>query len=243
MWPSPQRDVHPSRSRAIPPPPGRRLDELIPAARPREPIFAGAGGVVGSEDTVDGIPGRWRAGEQRFDRKSDYWSPCVRDFVQTQPEPARAVLGEALSLYSTSCTGAPARRIELRTPSTGRAGQAASHLGLVGALEPGSCELALIAAYRGEPAQAPLDAHRITLIADGARWSSPRILFDRDQRWEVATLTVTRSLARVVQQATAARDTVLRFEGTRDYQDVAVTDAMKQELRVVLDALDAISCP
>jgi hypothetical protein len=238
MWPSPQRDVHPSRSRAIPPPPGRRLDELIPAARPREPIFAGAGGVVGSEDTVDGIPGRWRAGEQRFDRKSDYWSPCVRDFVQTQPEPARAVLGEALSLYSTSCTGGPARRVEFQTPA-GRLAPAQSYIGLVGALEQSRGELALRAAFHGQAVR----ADRITLIADGARWSSPRIDFEDDDGWEIATLPLTRELARVVRRAADARDVLLRFESERSYEDVAVSEDMKQDLRVMLDALDAINRP
>lgn len=232
--PSQPPEVHPSRSRAIPPPPGRRFDE--PPWRPwTSTIVVGVAG----EDSVDGPAVRLRAPEPSFGRKSDYWSPCVRDFVQTQPEAARGALGDALTLYSTSCAGAPDRRVELRTPPAGRMTPPASHLGLVAALSPATCELALTAAYHG----APVDAERITLIADGARWSSPRILFDHGDGWEIATLTVTRSLARVVQQAAAARDAVLRFEGARDYQDVVITDAMKQDLRVVLDALDAISCP
>jgi len=37
-------------------------------------------------------------------KKSDFWSPCVRDFVALQPEAARDVLGEALSQYGTAAS-------------------------------------------------------------------------------------------------------------------------------------------
>jgi hypothetical protein len=178
-------------------------------------------------------------GEPSYDRKSDYWSPCVRDFVQTQPEVARDTLGEALSLYSTTCTGGPARRVEFQTPRVGRTARPQSHLGLIGALERATCELALRAAYHGEP----VHAERITLIADGAWWSSPRIDLERDGGWEIATLPLTRALARVVKRAIDARDTLLRFEGAQGYEDVTVTEDMKQDLRVMLDALDAINRP
>jgi hypothetical protein len=171
-------------------------------------------------------------------KKSDFWSPCVREFVQLQPEAARDALGEALSLYSTSCTGAPVRRVEFQTPPAGRAAPAQSYLGLVGALEQNRSELALRAAFHGQ-----VRAERITLIADGARWSSPRIDFDDDDGWEIAALPLTRELARVVRGAADARDVLLRFESARSYDDVTVTDEMKQDLRVMLDALDAINRP
>jgi hypothetical protein len=172
-------------------------------------------------------------------KKSDLWSPCVRDFVQGEPEIARDVLGEALSLYSTACTVGASRRVEFQTPRGDRTALAQSYLGLVGALEPTSCELALRAAYHG-PA---MRAERITLIADGVRWSSPRIDFDDDSGWEIATLPLTRELARVVMRAAEARDALLRFESGAAYEDVVVTDDMKQDLRVMLDALDAIHRP
>lgn len=181
----------------------------------------------------------FRIGETLYEKKSDYWSPCVRDFVQTQPEAARQALGEALSLYSTTCTTGPVKRVEFRTPATGRTAPAQSHLGLIGAIEPGTCELSLEAAYHGEP----VHAERITLIADGVRWSSPRLDFDGDDGWEIATLPFTRALARVVARAIDARDTLLRFESAKGYEDVVVTDEMKQDLRVMLDALDAINRP
>ena len=171
-------------------------------------------------------------------KKSDFWSPCVREFVQLQPEAARDALGEALSLYSTSCTGAPVRRVEFQTPPASRGAPAQSYIGLVGALEQNRGELALRAALHGS-----LRAVRITLIADDARWSSPRIDFDEDDGWEIATLPLTRQLARVVRQAADAHDALLRFESERSYEDVAVTEDMKQDLRVMLDALDAINRP
>jgi hypothetical protein len=171
-------------------------------------------------------------------KKSDFWSPCVREFVQLQPEAARDALGEALSLYSTSCTGGPVRRVEFQTPPASRAAPAQSYLGLVGALEQNRRELALRAAFHGQ-----VRAQRITLIADGARWSSPRIDFDDDDGWEIATLPLTRELARAVRGAADARDVLLRFESARSYEDVTVTEEMKQDLRVMLDALDAINRP
>lgn len=173
------------------------------------------------------------------ERKSDFWSPCVRDFVETQPAAARETLGEALSLYSTTCATGPAKRLEFRTPRSGRTPPAESHLGLSGALGPGTCELSLEAVYRGEP----VHAERITLIADGVRWSSPRLDFDRDDGGESVTLPLSRALARVVARAIDAHDTVLRFEGASGYEDVVVTDEMKQDLRVMIDALDAINRP
>jgi hypothetical protein len=172
-------------------------------------------------------------------KKSDFWSPCVREFVQGQPEGVRDVLGEALSLYSTACTGGPSRRIEFQTPRADRTALTQSYLGLVGALEGASCELALRAAYRGPPVR----AERIALIADGVRWSSPRIDFDDDGGWEIATLPLTRELARVVMRTAEARDALLRFEAGAAYEDVVLTDDMKQDLRAMLDALDAIHRP
>lgn len=180
-----------------------------------------------------------RASELVFGRKSDFWSPCVRDFVETQPEAARETLGEALSLYTTTCTKDPERRVEFQPPRTGRTAPASSQLGLIGALERGTREVALRAAYHGEP----VHAERITLIADGVWWSSPRLGFERDDGWEIATLPLTRELARVVKRAIEARETLLRFEAANGYEDVVVTDEMKQELRVMLDALDAINRP
>jgi len=75
------------------------------------------------------------------------------------------------------------------------------------------------------------------------RWSSTRLELERADGWEIAMLPLTRTLARVVRRALDARDTVLRFEGPRGYEDVIITDEMKQDLQVMLDALDAINRP
>jgi hypothetical protein len=220
-----------------------------PIPRPIPPLMGPLGRVgaaviprdVRSRDETiifEGSPVPFR-NELTFDKKSDFWSPCVRDFVQTQPEAAREALGEALSLYSTTCTKDPERRVEFRPPRRGRTAPAQSQLGLIGSLERGTCELALQAAYHGEP----IHAERITLIADGVWWSSQRLDFDDADGWEIATLPFTRALARVVSRAIDARDTLLRFESATGYEDVVVTDEMKQDLRVMIDALDAINRP
>lgn len=185
-----------------------------------------------------------RMTEMPLERKSDTWSPCIRAFVQGQPASARVVLGEALSLYSTSCS---ATRVEFRVPRPTR-GAAASQLGLIGALERTTRELALRAAYHG----APIRAERITLISDGVRWSSPRIDFEHDagaipgnaaDDGEVAILPFTRTIAGVVRRVIESRDALLRFESATGYEDVAISDELKQDLRTMLDALDALSSP
>ncbi|HSS01470.1 MAG TPA: hypothetical protein VLM79_30635 [Kofleriaceae bacterium] len=231
----------PSRTPARPPGNGRRL---IPRPGPLTvgPVLRDVWMIdpqaQGDPVSVD----RWLRLPTMLDvsnKKSDFWSPCVREFVQGQPETARDVLGEALSLYSTACTGGPSGRVEFQTPRADRTAPAQSSLGLVGALERNSCELALRAAYHGPPVR----AERLTLIADGVRWSSPRIDFDDDDGWEIATLPLTRELARVVMRAAEARDALLRFEAGADYEDVVLTEDMKQDLRAMLDALDAIHRP
>jgi hypothetical protein len=181
---------------------------------------------------ASGNPARALRGLEAAGRKSDYWSPCVRAFVQSQPAAARELLGDALSLYSAACS---TTRVEFRVPRIRRSTRAQSHLGLVGALERTSRELSLRAVYHGEP----LGAERITLIADGVRWSSPRIDFEADAGGEVATLPFTRTLAGVVRRAIDARDALLRFEGATRYEDIALSDDLKQELQMMLDALDA----
>jgi hypothetical protein len=225
----------PTRSQPIPRPagPARALQDLTW----RRDVI-----VIGRDDGIERLPTWLRAGEPTFARKSDYWSPCVRDFVQTQPEAARDTLGEALSHYSTTCSGGPGRRIEFQTPRVAHGAAPQPSLGLVGALERTSCEVALRATVHADSGE-PIDAERITLIADGVRWSSPRIDVERDDGWAIAMLPLTRSLARAVRRAADARDAVVRFEGARDYEDVVVTDEMKQDLRIMLDALDAINRP
>lgn len=228
------------------PPPGRPIPGPGPGPGPgigpAGRVIVGVPREARSRDETlifDGPGGRIRVGEPFYEKKSDFWSPCVRDFVETQPEAAREALGEALSMYSTTCTAGPVKRIEFRTPRKARTAPAESYLGLYGVLEPGTCELSLEAAYRGEP----VNAERITLVADGVRWSSPRLDFVRDDGWEIATLPFTRALARVVARAIDAHDTLFRFEGANGYEDVVVTDEMKQDLRVMIDALDAINRP
>jgi hypothetical protein len=229
---------------ASPPPVPHERAEPAPTAAPSAPAQAlpppgaplrgprGRGIVTDRDDpTMPILP--LRPLEMPLERKSDSWSPCVRAFVQTQPAPARAVLGDALSLYSTSCS---ATRVEFQVPRQGRSAPA-SQLGLIGALERSTGELALRAAYHG----APIRAERITVISDGARWSSPRIAFDRDTGDEIAILPFTRTIAGVVRRVIDARDALLRFEGAAGYEDVAISDELKQELRTMLDALDTLA--
>ncbi len=238
---APRRDAAPSadtRARAEPAPAGVRTpappvaSDPLPWGDPPYSLRRRPSPIDVDDPTVSGNPALARRGLEAAGRKSDYWSPCVRAFVQQQPAAARELLGDALSLYGTSCS---ATRVEFRVPRARRSTRAQSQLGLVGALERTSRELALRAVYHGEP----LGAERITLIADGVRWTSPHIGLDAEAGGEVATLPFTRTLARVVRRTIEARDALLRFEGPTRYEDVALADDLKQELQVMLDALEA----
>jgi hypothetical protein len=232
---SPAAPVRPAAAEPAPPPqpPPPRRGAFGPEGAPLAPF-----GPL-TPRVIDPVGYALTGERQVYDKKSDYWSPCVRGFVQTQPEPTRIALGEALSTYGTGCRTQPRRRVEFRAPRLTRA-SATMQLVLVGAVEPTGCELTLRVAYRGEPAR----AERITLIADGERWTSPRLAFDSDSDgWEVAELPFTRELARQLRRALDARDTWLRFESAASYDDSAVGEDVKQDLRAMLDALEALSRP
>jgi hypothetical protein len=77
---------------------------------------------------------------------------------------------------------------------------------------------------------------------DGVAWTSSRLEFQRDgNACDVAEIPVTHQLVRVLYGATQSSDAVLRFEGHGVAGELALTDSLRLELRIGLDALVAIT--
>jgi hypothetical protein len=177
-----------------------------------------------------GIPiGMYRPDELVISlRKSDEWPPCVRRFTMNLPGALRDTVGEALAWCDTSCANGP---LVFSPPP-----HDASYLGIAGTLDVTRRELALEVAYHGDA----IDPDRITLIADGVRWTSPRLDFDANAGWRVAHLPLTRDVARAVRRTLDANDAVLRFESARGYEDAAITEDTKLHVRALIDALEEL---
>jgi hypothetical protein len=170
----------------------------------------------------------------------DYLSPCVRDYIRTQPEAARHALTAVYARYATRCEDGG---VVLERPLGDTRGdrRARPALSLVGRLAVAHPDVALrVATCNGESA-AP---DHVTIVADGVTWTSSRLEFQRDgNACDVAELPLTHALARVLSDATAATDLAVRFEGHRVTRELVVGDPIKRELRIVLDAIDALSAP
>jgi hypothetical protein len=194
----------------------------------RSPILLGHfGGAVLLGDDTSGIA-----------KRSDLWDPCVREFVQTRDPAVRNVLGDALSQYPTSC-GNPEHRLKVLAPL--RTYRQGSYVALVGSLGPKTNDISLLVDHYG----AMLDAERITIITDGAKWTSARLDFEAnvvDHR-EAASVPYTSTVARLVERMLDTKDAVIRFEGPRGTDELIVTDDMKRDLQGMLDVLDALSPP
>lgn len=155
--------------------------------------------------------------QDRYVAERDLWSPCVRDFVAAQPSPARRVLTAAFARYLATCDGE--KRIAIDAPREYRE---------------------RFVVFRGR-----LDAMTLDLVACGVTPPSSVTISYDGKRWtgiatstQIGACTTTSvpdmpSLRRVLRDVVDAKDVAV--------QDVVVTDEMKRDLRLVLDALDALS--
>ncbi len=157
-------------------------------------------------------------------RESDEWSLCVQRFAASLPRGVRSRVGEALVPYDTTCANGPLAFHPARRDGT--------YLGLAGTLTRDTRELALEVAYKGDA----LEPDHVTLIADGVRWTSPRLDFDD----HVAHVPFTRDVRRAVMRLLDANDAVVRFENQHAFEDVPLGEERRQELRALIDALDSI---
>ena len=182
-----------------------------------------------------GLAGRERREPAGDIQESELWVPCVRDFVRARPEPARRALTAALARYQTTC-GPDGGVVLLGVLGLdGRERRGRSDVGFTGTLSAARLDVALrvVACGGGE------EPERIAIAADGERWTSPHLSFATDAHGcRVAVLPWTRALARVVWAAAVAADASIAFEGGAE--DLAITDEMKQHLRAMLEALEAL---
>jgi hypothetical protein len=147
----------------------------------------------------------------------DLWTPCVRDFVAAQPPPARRVLTAAFARYPTSCDAE--KRIVIDAPREYRD---------------------RFVVFRGPFAAMTFDVvtcgasppGAVAISYDGKRWTG---IATSTQIGACTTTSVPDmpSLRRVLRDLVDAKDVTVH--------EVVVTDEMKRDLRLVLDALDALS--
>jgi hypothetical protein len=169
----------------------------------------------------------------------DFLPRCARDFVQTQVAPARRVLVDAFTHYQTSCDADGKVVLERPLGFDSRDRRTRSDVGLAGTIAPRGAGIVLRVASCG--AETAYD--RVTIIAAGASWTSSRLEVRRDgYGCDIAELPYTRALAKMLELAIdPGPAAVVRFDGAGI--ELAVTDAIRDELRRVLDAVDAITAP
>jgi hypothetical protein len=174
------------------------------------------------------------------------WFDCVKDFVDAQHEPARARLIDALSVYFTTCDKIE-RQIAFQPPRPFPSGHnyflESSYISFTGELSKAKSQARLRVVYHGDKW---LSAQRIKIAADDFRWTSPALTFSRDDDnavWESAELPYSRALEPIVRRIVDSKEAIIRFEGRQSHGDLVVTDEMKQDLRLMMDALATIKIP
>lgn len=88
-------------------------------------------------------------------------------------------------------------------------------------------------------------ADRITVVADDFTWKSPELRFYRDHYtkvWEYTYLDVIRpKYRRIVDKIISSKYEIIRFHGDQYYDDLQVTERMKQDISEMLKAIDGIN--
>ena len=182
---------------------------------------------------------RWSATEIGV-AESDMWSPCIKDYVRAQSERARRALPAAIARYTTSCDGD--RRVVFERPlAGGRLRKTGSDVFLVGTFATNQHELALRITYCGSVRPR---ADRAVLVSDGSSWTSLPLVFDPDASGcSVAHIPYTEALGRIVREMIEGREASVRFEGAAQYEDIPVGDELRNDLRVMLDVVEALRDP
>jgi hypothetical protein len=153
---------------------------------------------------------------------SDLWSPCVKEHVQQQGPDARRAWTALFARYVPSCDTDHRMRID---PPREYAGKRYVALrGVVGgelAIEVASCTAS--------------SAERVIIAYDDQRWTAP--LHESEQRAGCVVVRVpdTRTARRVLRNALDATHASVQLDG----DEIAITDELKRDLRLVLDATGA----
>lgn len=169
--------------------------------------------------------------------ESQFWDPCVRDFVSAQPARARRALTTALARYQTACGPGGAVIVQAARGLDGRGREGRSDIALTGTLSAARIDVSLRVVRCGGAID---DAERVVITTEGARWTSQALAFERDEHGcHAAELPLTRAVTRMAREVSSAADAVITFDG-RDPHALIVGEEMKQDLRVLLAALDAL---
>jgi hypothetical protein len=192
-----------------------------------------------SRDEVVLMDRRTRAGELDVLATSDldFLGPCMSAFVKAQPITARTVLLDAVGRYATTCRDGV---VTLDRPLGCNSGErrTRSDVALVGALTPRGAGLVLRVSSCGSTST----FDKITLHGGNAAWTSPRVELVHDTYGcNVAEIPMTRVLASALRSTLEEDDAVIAFDGSET--ELALDDTLRDELRSVLAAMDAISAP
>ena len=195
--------------------------------------------VIHGRDRIAKEAGWHSVSDKPVDRSEiDFFGACVRDYILAQPPTSHRVLIDAFAHYVTQCdveTG----RLVLERPLgfDARDRQTRSDAVFIGELSAGGSKLALRLTSCGSEAM----FERIKIEGSGMKWTSPRLEVRRTyDGCDVAEVPYTRGLANML-IASTEREALITFEGTTN--EITVDEVLRDELRNVIDAVDAITVP
>ena len=209
-----------------PPPPPRDLAVAEPAPKqPTPPPQDERDFVIDRMRPID-PPIRRRTNQEIVFAEPELWSPCVRDYVQARGDDTRRMLTALFARYATTCNAD--RHVVVARPTDYR-GSYVAYRGTFA--DRVAVELEVVAC--GTTAA----LERIAVVTDGKRWTG-NVTSEEVGGCVVATLPDLRALRRALRDALDARAAVVEIDGVHD---IVITDDMKRDLRLMLDALDALS--
>lgn len=87
-----------------------------------------------------------------------------------------------------------------------------------------------------------LFVNRYSIVADDYRWDSKKLSFKRDHSsgkiWEWNTEYLTDSHAAMLRNVATAKSSIIRFRGSKYYDDYIIKEPQKEELKTLLDVVD-----
>jgi hypothetical protein len=164
---------------------------------------------------------------------SDTWKDCLGEWIESQKESRREPIVRALARFSVSCDKID-KRIVVDPPREYFTG---THVSVALEIRKGKLKAWLQFQYH---ASEWLFAERLKVAAGDYRWSSKRLHFDRDSSdtvWEVALIPYNKFMKGVLAKIVEEDDVVVRFIGSRGYDDFEVPPPMKSDLKLMFEAL------